>query len=170
MDLLRAEAILQTGGTLATAQAIIDQTRVTNGGLPSIVGATTQQTWEALWYEQNIEEFMVAGSMAYFRKRGTQALASGQNTHNWGHVTGTPLHYPVAGKELEILQLATYTFGGAGNEMGPVGPGVLASPVSVSPNLVYAFEAGMSVKEKLDFVREQLHERLDDPVVGLTRY
>lgn len=170
MDLLVAESYLQAGN-IASAYPIINQTRVNNGGLPALTGTESlQATFEALWYEQNIEEFHVAGSQAYFRKRGTQGLASGQGTHNWGHVTGSPLHFPIAGAELEILQLPNYTFGGAGNEMGPIGPGVTIAPVSMPAKQLYAFEIDMTAREKLEYIRTNFHERLDDPVVGLTRY
>jgi len=62
-------------------------------------------------YEKGIELFCTASGISYFDRRG------------WGElVTGTPIHFPLPGQELEILQMANYTFGGVG------GPGSAPKP------------------------------------------
>ena len=116
MDMLKAEALLRTGGDLQMVVDLINKTRVPNGELnPATaadpVGALTDEhshldtasLWAKMKYEKRIEAFQTSAGLAYFDDRG------------WGDlVPGTPIHFPLPGKELETLGLQLYTFGGAG--------------------------------------------------------
>ncbi len=98
---LKAEALIRLGRK-DEAAAIINQTRVNNGGLPPVTG-DDPDLMKKLIYEKRLECWTTSGGLAFFDARG------------WGIlVSGTPLHWPVPGKELEILQQEIYTFGGVG--------------------------------------------------------
>ncbi len=118
-DFLMAEAFLHTGQGDAAA-ALIDKYHVTNGGYPSAAGAPIgnitdpkdpkpgASLWSILKYEKQIECLQTGAGLEYFDNRG------------WGDlVTNTPIHAPVPAKELEILQVPTYTFGGGGEGSAP---------------------------------------------------
>lgn len=115
MDLLKAEALLRTGGSTSQAANLIDNSRVGNGRLPSAAGTEVGSPsddpnplapgpvtlWSMLKYEFNLETALSAGGLNYFTDRG------------WGDlVEGTPLHFPIPGSELETIGAANYTFGG----------------------------------------------------------
>ena len=116
MDMYRAEALLRTGGSTDEVAALINKTRVARGQLNPAsgsdpVGSSTDghshldnvSLWAKMKYERRIETFQTAAGLAYFDKRGLGDL-----------VTGTPIHFPIPGKELETLALQNYTFGGVG--------------------------------------------------------
>jgi len=117
LDLIRAEAYLNTGDP-DRAAGLINRTRVRNGGLPPVTAAgvpaarscvpRTQQgacgsLFDALRYEKRIETAGVEGSVAYWDARG------------WGTLLiGTPVHFPVPWRDLELIGVPLYTFGGSG--------------------------------------------------------
>ncbi len=117
LDLIRAEAYLNTGDP-ARAAELINRTRVRNGGLPPVTAAgvpagracvpRTQRgdcgsLFDALRYEKRMETAGVEGSTAYWDARG------------WGTLlVGTPVHFPVPWRELELIGAPLYTFGGGG--------------------------------------------------------
>lgn len=122
MDLYKAEGLLRTGGSAQTAADLINNTRVTNGELePATAGdavgdpvadggpndtgihLASASLWAKLKHEFRIETFATAGALAWAYDRGFNDL-----------VSGTPIHYPVPGRELETLALDNYTFGGVG--------------------------------------------------------
>lgn len=121
MDLYKAEGLLRTGGSTQMAADLINNTRVTNGELEpatggDAVGSPTDggptaigvhlpgaSLWSKLKHEFRIETFATAGALAWSYDRGFDHL-----------VTGTPIHFPVPGAELETLALVNYTFGGVG--------------------------------------------------------
>jgi len=121
MDLYKAEGLLRTGGSTQTAADLINNTRVTNGELESATGGdavgspadghwsnigihlASASLWAKLTHEFRIETFATAGALAWSRARGFNFL-----------VSGTPVHFPVPGAELETLALDNYTFGGIG--------------------------------------------------------
>ena len=141
VDLLRAEALLRTQGAGAAAEVaeLINRTRVERGQLNpatanDAVGAPSDaqshldsaSLWAKLKHEKRIETFQTAAALAFYDDRG------------WGDlVTGTPIHFPVPGKELETLGLPNYTFGGVG------GPG-----------------AAPKVMEQLEISHDQKNARL----------
>ena len=69
-------------------------------------------------------------------------------------VEGTPLHFAVPGKELEILQKLLYTYGGVGNEGGTLAPaaapaaGLIASR-RLPARLVYELREGPATLDRV---------------------
>ena len=112
-DLIRAEALLSQGAPdLAGAATLINNTRVTRGGLSTAVagdGATTLRNY--LNYENEIELLSQGASTFYVRRRVAGGL-----------ITGTPREMPVPAKELGVKGEALYTWGGAGAANSPTPP------------------------------------------------
>jgi len=121
LDLLIAEGLLHTGGDLGQVAELINRTRVTRGGLPPATASDAKGSisdphgilasaslWSKLKHEKFIENFVVTAGTGYFERRG------------WGElISGTPLHWPVPGKELEILLQEIYTHGGTTGDYAP---------------------------------------------------
>ena len=121
MDMLMAEGLLRTGGSPQTIADLINKTRVTNGELnPATaadpLGASTDgpshldgaSLWAKMKYEKQWETMSTSSGIEFFDDRG------------WGDlVSGTPVQFPVPGKELETLGLQLYTFGGGGDSSAP---------------------------------------------------
>ena len=101
-ELLWAEALLRTGGSLDEVATRINKTRVTRGGLPpasaadGVAGLTTKFS-----YEMEVELLGLGASTYYWRRR-TDAL-----------IVGTPHEMPVPAKELGVKGEALYTWGGS---------------------------------------------------------
>ncbi|HEX2094029.1 MAG TPA: hypothetical protein VHG28_16625 [Longimicrobiaceae bacterium] len=122
MNLLKAEGLLRKGDA-AGAAALINRTRVANGQLPPLTASGVPQSrscvprtesgacgdlWEALYYEKGIEGMGIDPFVRWFDNRG------------WGRLPkGTPLHFPVPGRELFVIQEPMYTFGGSGPGSAP---------------------------------------------------
>ncbi|MFQ6115647.1 MAG: hypothetical protein ACE5NG_16425 [bacterium] len=121
-DFLIAEALLWTGGSDEEIAAIIDKTRVNNGGYPPAMEVTSgrgdvrdprsplpgSSLWAMLKYEKHIEILMTGAGVEYYDNRG------------WGDlVTKTPIQWPVPARELEVLREEIYTFGGGGPGSAP---------------------------------------------------
>jgi hypothetical protein len=140
-DLLWAEGLIRSGGSMATAAQKINNSRVNRGGLPALTGSeTTAQMLTALEYEQDIE-FMGQGSDPFWIRRRTDG-----GTINGGKwFAGTPRQMPVPAKELQILLKEIYTFG------GPDHP-----DMSVQGNL--AGSAGSSSSSGVQSVRQILSQ------------
>ncbi|MXW33040.1 MAG: RagB/SusD family nutrient uptake outer membrane protein [Rhodothermaceae bacterium] len=120
MHMYKAEGLLRTGGSTDEVAELLNITRVSRGQLNPAMGSdaagssTDAQShldsaslWAKLKHERRIETFQTAGGLAYFDDRGMGDL-----------VTGTPVHFPVPGRELETLGLQNYTFGGVGGVGG----------------------------------------------------
>ncbi|MDB4906441.1 MAG: hypothetical protein JWO05_1225 [Gemmatimonadetes bacterium] len=106
-DLLWAEALIRTNGSLATAASLINNTRVTRGGLPAATAADgAAGLLTKLQYEQEIE-LMGLGPQPYYNRRRIDGLQA-----------QTPRQMPVPSKELGVLQKEVYTFGGDANPSG----------------------------------------------------
>lgn len=118
--LLRAEAMLRLGQTGGVA-AILNTTRAGRGQLPAATDAdpagspsdaqspaVSASLWSKLKHEKKIETYLTGSGVAFFDRRGFNEL-----------VSATPLHFPVPGKELELLQREIYTFGGGGPGSAP---------------------------------------------------
>jgi hypothetical protein len=124
VQLIRAEALFRTGD-IPGALTIVNNYRVTDGGLPPATAAGTGVApncvprlpngscgsfFEALKWEKRMIMFMTVYGGFYFDSRG------------WGDLPrNTYLHYPVPARELEVRQLPLYTFGGGGEGSAPVG-------------------------------------------------
>ena len=102
-DLIRAEALIRSGGDLVTAVMLINKTRVGRGGLaPATVGAGTDALLSMISYERDVELSNTSGTTLYWRRAvADQPLQA-----------GTACQLPVPAKELETLILPIYTFGG----------------------------------------------------------
>jgi hypothetical protein len=104
-DLVRAEALIRKPSPdLATAAALINNSRVTRGHLPAATageGATTLLGY--IDYEREIETHATSGFTLFQRR------------HVDGLQPGTYRHLPIPAKELETLALPIYTFGGVGS-------------------------------------------------------
>ena len=109
-DLLWAEALLRTGGSLAQAATLINKTRVTRGGLSAASAADgVAGLMTKMYYEQEIELFGIPH--AYYDNRRIDNL-----------LAGTPHEMPVPAKELGVFGQALYTFGGTGLLNSPTPP------------------------------------------------
>lgn len=108
--LLAAEAHARLDA-LPNAIAILNDAsleRKTRGELNDIPGsATKEDVLKAVFYERDIELISQGFMIGFYDMRRRDMLQP-----------GTPLHYPVPGKELETLGLPVYTFGGAANADG----------------------------------------------------
>ncbi len=116
--MLKAEALLRTSGSLDEVAALINESRVTNGGMNPASAANgagsasdaqshldTASLWSMLKHEKRLECMLSTPGLELFDDRG------------WGDlVTGTPIHFPVPGKELQTIQVDNYTFGGVGGD------------------------------------------------------
>jgi hypothetical protein len=110
-DLYKAEAYANLG-QLDKANAILgynplpiinnsNYPRISRGYLFQPVNATKQDILYAIFYERDIELLGQGFMLAFADMRRRDMLQS-----------GTPLHFPITGKELQTLQLPNYTFGG----------------------------------------------------------
>jgi hypothetical protein len=167
MDLLAAEAAINNNQP-GVAEALIDKTRVTYGGLESVAGIGLTGTVPdcvprkrfdpsgacgdintALQWEHFNEIAQLSAGLTYFFARRQGILPS-----------GTAVHYPLPALELETLQQDIYTFGGLGNE-GSSG----AVPTITPGNLNSALTRIAWVLETLERQGqlEQIKESNNDP-------
>ncbi|MFC1492324.1 hypothetical protein ACFL6O_00070 [candidate division KSB1 bacterium] len=114
MDMLRAEAYLRGygGGTKTDVAELINRTRVGIGEMEPLDGTESDlELWRWMCYEKRMETQLTG--IAYYDYRGWAGLTAGGERVI--HVpSGTPVHFPVPAKELEILMMDNYTFGGVG--------------------------------------------------------
>lgn len=112
-DLLKAEAMMHIPNLAGAAAIINTGTRVTRGGLAPI-GGTAAEIEHAIFYERNVELFCSGIGVEFFSMRKADKLQA-----------GTPLHLPIPGQQLDVNQMAYYTFGGvAANQQGAPGKDV----------------------------------------------
>ncbi len=107
-DLIAAEAMARLG-ILSDAVSMINQgTRTTRGNLPPLASdATEKEVLDAIFYERDVELLLTGTGLSFFDMRRRNMLQK-----------GTPLHFPVPGRELELMGLDNYTFGGEANADG----------------------------------------------------
>jgi hypothetical protein len=155
MQLIKAEGLLRTAGPSQGVVDIINATRVGNGQLtPATTGESPSDMMDKLIYEKRIEGFLLCGGCAFFDRRGFGPLAPTGPDFHQGLVEGTPLHFPIPGRELERLGLPYYTFGGVGAEMAE---GAAVQRVGrVAARDVYRFGPAMTGDEMLAYVRSEL--------------
>jgi hypothetical protein len=119
-DLMWAEALIRSNGSLATAAQLINNSRVGRGGLPPVSADDgAANLLKAAVYEYEIELFHTSGGADfYFRRRLTSsaqvALPEAYN-RLW---PDTPRHMPVPAKDLLLLRKELYSFGGPNNPGG----------------------------------------------------
>jgi len=117
-DLLLAEGLIRSNGSKIEAATLINKTRVGRGKLGALTGAESNQVLlDAIFYERDIELMGSSGNVPFYDMRRTDRIQA-----------GTPRHFPVPAKELEVIGEAIYTFGGSGPALAPGGfagaPGV----------------------------------------------
>ena len=110
-DLLWAEALIRSNGSLAQAATLINKTRVTRGGLSdATAGDGTAGLLTKLYYEQEME-LIGLGALPFYNRRRIDGL-----------ITGTPREMPVPARELGVLGQALYTWGGSNPPNSPTPP------------------------------------------------
>jgi starch-binding outer membrane protein, SusD/RagB family len=102
-DLFIAEAMLRTGDITGAIGVINAGTRVNVGGLAPLSGSSTaDQVNEAIFYERDIELCITGMGISFFDMRRRDMLQS-----------GSILHWPIPGIELESMNMEFYTINGA---------------------------------------------------------
>ena len=110
-DLLWAEALIRSNGSLATAASLINKTRVDRGGLsPATAGDGAAGLITKLLYEQEME-LIGLGALPYYNRRRIDGL-----------IAGTPREMPVPARELGVLGEPLYTWGGSSPPNSPTPP------------------------------------------------
>lgn len=105
-DLLRAEALVRTGGSRDEAAELINRTRVARGGLTPLTGGDSDEDLlYGIYYERLVELGWGGGGTGYFVRRMTTVPELLPEP-------GMIEHLPVPARELNILGLDVYTFGG----------------------------------------------------------
>jgi hypothetical protein len=115
-DLLWAEGLIRTNTNLGRAAELINNTRVGRGGLSQLTAAnTTNELLAALLYEQDIEQIATAETPFYNRRRYTSRAGQAQGPYVWNTLwPGTPREMPIPAKDLALLRMEVYTWGGPG--------------------------------------------------------
>jgi starch-binding outer membrane protein, SusD/RagB family len=106
-ELMKAEAMARTGN-VGGAKAILNDPnlpRKKRGEMPDVTADA--DVLKAIFYERYVELFHNGYLISFCDMRRTDELQQ-----------GTPLHYPVPGRELLALGFELYTFGGYGNADG----------------------------------------------------
>ena len=110
-DLLKAEALIRTGGDRQAAADLVNKTRVDRGKLDTLRATDNDSTFLAdIQYEREVELDATNG-FGFFALRHMDDLQD-----------GTVRHLPVPATELETDGLPVYTFGGVGNPVMNVAP------------------------------------------------
>lgn len=134
MNLLKAEALIRLDRA-AEALDYINDSRVRNGELPPVtiegppdeydcvpkqIDGDCGSLWDAWKHEVHMEMAGIEGQQIYYWLRGNLQLQE-----------GSPVHFPVPGRELENLGLPLYTFGGVGGEGAAPPPQYHRCPVDL---------------------------------------
>ena len=107
-DLFKAEAYAELGNLPAAIDIINSGSRVNRGGLSPLPANTTKEKlMDALFYERDIDLIQTGFGIAFFDMRRRDMLQ-----------IGTMLHFPIPAKELMVLGMPEYTFGGVSNADG----------------------------------------------------
>lgn len=114
-DLIKAEALVRTSGDKDLAAALINNTRVTRGGLSAVNGTDSDAVLlTAILHERYVELFVTMGGIPFYDRRRTA-----DDDGSFKPYSGLqPLSFrqmPIPAKELNILGEEVYTFGGADN-------------------------------------------------------
>jgi hypothetical protein len=134
-DLLWAEGLLRTTGPSTVVADHINRSHVGRGGLPAVSAADTKDNLlKALFYEWHAE--LVSMSPDHFwngrRLTNTNLISAGPNpwavnqqtyepegAYVWNPLWGnTPRSMPIPAKDLNLLKMELYTFGGADDPLG----------------------------------------------------
>lgn len=111
-DLLKAEALIRTGGDKSRAAELINTTRVGRGGLPALTGGeSNQEMIDAIMHERYIELMMTGAGVPFFDRRRSPD-DDGSFAPYTGLQAGTFRQMPIPARELNVLGADIYTFGG----------------------------------------------------------
>ena len=123
-DLIWAEALIrQPTPNLAQAATLINNTRVTRGGLaPATAADGVSGLLTKLQYEQDVELLGLGSTPFYNRRRLPNCVQVAGGPCVGGLRAGTPHEMPVPAKELGVKQEALYTFGGSTNPANSTKP------------------------------------------------
>lgn len=161
MDLLKAEAMLRQGNRQAAVD-LINKTRTANGKLPAVTTEGVPQSdtcvpqtmdgcgslWDALKWEKQIETHLLSSGIPYWDDR------------RWGDLeSGTAVHFPIPGSELQVLQKEIYTFGGSGGEGAAPSIQELGE-MSIGERVKYDLQKLESMLQKS---QERMEKKLDQP-------
>lgn len=123
-DLLKAEALVRTGGDLNLATQLINTTRVGRGKLaPALPSDGTAALLADITYEREVELTGTNGFNLFYVR------------HDDAVQPGTLRHMPIPGAELETDALPYYTFGGVGlpvQNVSPIGTAKFAAALDQS--------------------------------------
>lgn len=112
-NLIKAEALIRTNGDKSLAASLINNTRVTRGGL-SAATASDADLMDKLMHERYVELYANMGGIPFYdRRRSTDD--DGSFKPYSGLQRGSFRQLPLPAKELNILGEPIYTFGGEGN-------------------------------------------------------
>lgn len=108
LKLIRAEVALQLGDKQTAIDILNSDSRVNRGNLPPLsADISKEKVLEQIFYERDIELIQTGFGIAFFDMRRRDYLQE-----------GTLLHFPIPGKELLVLQMEPYTYGGVNNADG----------------------------------------------------
>ncbi len=134
MNLLKAEALIRLGRA-DEAVPLINDSRVNNGELPPVtvdgpplgnacvpkqIDGDCGSLWDAWKHEVHTEMAGIESQMIYYWLRSNLQMQE-----------GSPVHFPIPGRELENLGLPLYTFGGNAGAGAPP-PQYHACPVPLA--------------------------------------
>ena len=107
-NLLKAEAYAHLGNLDQAINIINDGSRTVRGHLsPISASSNMEKVIETIFYERDVELIQTGFGLSFFDMRRRNMLQP-----------GTPLHFPIPAKELMVMQMPLYTFGGVANEDG----------------------------------------------------
>ncbi len=108
LDMIKAEAYLKLGNKQKAIDIINAGSRTLRGNLNPLPDNTSDEdVFKAIFYERDVELIQTGFGIAFFDMRRRDYLQE-----------GTLLHFPIPGKELNVLQLPYYTYGGVENADG----------------------------------------------------
>ncbi|GAB2612700.1 hypothetical protein [Belliella aquatica] len=106
MGLIRAEALVRTGGDKSAAVGFINDRRVSVGELAAVAAsASNDQILDAIYYEHFVEHYLDGVAKPWMNRRRT-------TVERHGLIPGTVRQLPVPASELDLRGLPVYTFGG----------------------------------------------------------
>jgi len=107
-ELIKAEAMFRTGDKAGAISVINAGTRTTRGELaPLSSSISDEDLLKAIFYERDIELICTGFGIAYYDMRRRDMLQY-----------GTMLHFPLPAKDLSVMGIPEYTFGGVENADG----------------------------------------------------
>ena len=108
IDLIKAEAYVHLNQLSMAINMVNTSSRVSRGNLPALSASSTKkEVLDAIFYERDLEFFVSGFGIDFYDMRRRDMLQK-----------GTMLHFPIPAKELNVMGLPIYTFGGEANADG----------------------------------------------------